>query len=47
VLGVAVGAPLLQVRRVAVDLGGRHVEYRVSTVLTTQHDYVSLLARPG
>jgi GntR family transcriptional regulator len=47
VLGVAPGTPMLQVRRVAVDLGGRNVEYRVSTVLTTQHEYVSLLARPA
>lgn len=47
VLGVAAGAPVLQVRRTAIALGGRAVEYRVSTVLTAQHEYVSLLSRPG
>lgn len=46
VLGVTPGTPMLQVRRVALDLSGRSVEYRVSTVLTAQHEYVSLLARP-
>jgi len=45
VLGVAPGLPLLQVRRVAIALGGRAVEWRVSTVVTTQHDYVNLLSR--
>lgn len=45
VLGVAPGAPMLQVRRVAIALGGQPVEWRVSTVLTTQHDYVNLLSR--
>lgn len=47
VLGVALGAPVLQVRRVAIALGGQAVEWRVSTVLTTQHDYVNLLSRPA
>ncbi|MFO1329236.1 MAG: GntR family transcriptional regulator [Rubrivivax sp.] len=47
VLGVAPGTPVLQVRRTAIALGGRAVEYRVSTVLTAQHDYVSLLSRPA
>jgi GntR family transcriptional regulator len=47
VLGVAPGAPVLQVRRVAVALGGRAVEWRVSTVVSTQHDYVNLLSRPA
>jgi GntR family transcriptional regulator len=45
VLGVAVGLPVLQVRRVAIALGGQAVEWRVSTVLTAQHDYVNLLSR--
>ncbi len=45
VLGVAAGLPVLQVRRVAIGLGGQRVEWRVSTVLTTQHDYVNLLSR--
>ena len=46
VLGVAPGAPVLQVRRVAIALGGQAVEWRVSTVLTSQHDDVNLLSRP-
>ena len=45
VLGVAPGSPVLQVRRTAVALGGRPVEYRLSTVLTAQHEYVSLRSR--
>ena len=47
VLGVPVGQPVLQVRRVALDLGGKPVEWRVSTVVTAQHDYVNLLTRPA
>jgi GntR family transcriptional regulator len=46
VLGIAVGEPVLQVRRVALSLGGNPVEWRVSTVFTGQHDYVNLLMRP-
>ena len=47
VLGVAPGLPLLQVRRVAIALGGRAVEWRVSSVVTAQHDYVNMLQRPS
>jgi GntR family transcriptional regulator len=46
VLGIAPGLPVLQVRRTAIALGGRAVEYRVSTVVTTRHEYVNLLSRP-
>lgn len=46
VLGLAPGQPVLQVRRVALALNGLPVEWRVSTVVTTQHDYVNLLSRP-
>ena len=46
VLGVPLGQPVLQVRRVALGLGGQPVEWRVSTVVTGQHDYVNLLSRP-
>lgn len=46
VLGVAHGSPVLRVRRTAMALGGRAVEYRVSTVQTAHHDYVNLLQRP-
>ena len=45
-LGVAVGAPVLQVRRTALTFGDKPVEYRVSTLNTAQHDYVHLLSRP-
>jgi len=47
VLGVAAGAPVMQVRRSALTFGDRPVEYRVSTIDTTHHDYVNLLSRPG
>jgi GntR family transcriptional regulator len=47
VLGVAPGSPVLRVRRTAIALGGRAVEYRVSTVHTAQHEYVNLLQRPA
>ena len=45
VLGVAVGLPVLEVHRVALTFGERPVEYRISTIDTTIHDYVSLLSR--
>lgn len=44
VLGVAPGTPVLQVRRTALALNERPVEYRVSTLFTAQHDYVSTLS---
>ncbi|MFM8768960.1 MAG: GntR family transcriptional regulator [Rubrivivax sp.] len=47
VLGIATGTPVLQVRRTALALGGKPVEYRVSTVLTQHHEYVNTLLRPG
>lgn len=47
VLGVPVGQPVLQVRRVALGLGDQPVEWRISTVVTGQHDYVNLLTRPA
>lgn len=46
VLGIAVGQPVLQVRRVALDLSNKPVEWRISTVVTAQHEYVNLLSRP-
>jgi len=45
VLGVAMGQPVLQVRRLAIALGGLPVEWRVSTVATQHYDYVNLLSR--
>ena len=47
VLGIAAGAPVMQVRRTALTFGDRPVEYRVSTINTTHHDYVQLLSRPA
>jgi GntR family transcriptional regulator len=47
VLGVPLGQPVLQVRRVALDLSSKPVEWRISTVVTAQHDYVNLLSRPA
>jgi GntR family transcriptional regulator len=38
-LGVEPGAPLLEVRRVALTFRDRPVELRVSRVDTTDHDY--------
>lgn len=45
ILGVAPGTPVLQVHRVALTFGEKPVEYRVSTISTAQHDYVSLLSK--
>lgn len=45
-LGVARGAPVLQVRRTALSFGDRPVEYRVSTIVTGSHEYVHTLDRP-
>jgi GntR family transcriptional regulator len=47
VLGLAVGTPVMQVRRTALTFGDKPVEYRVSTIDTAHHDYVRLLARPA
>lgn len=46
-LGLAPGAPVMQVHRCALTFGERPVEYRVSTIDTARHDYVHLLSRPG
>lgn len=47
VLGVPPGQPMLQVRRIALALNGQPVEWRVSTIATSHHDYVNLLSRPA
>lgn len=44
VLGVAPGSAVLQVRRTALTFNDKPVEYRVSTITTAQHDYVSNLS---
>ena len=38
------GTPVLQVRRTALALNDKPVEYRISTLWTAQHDYVSTLS---
>jgi GntR family transcriptional regulator len=45
-LGVARGAPVLEVRRTAFSFSERPVEYRVSTIVTGTHEYVQTLSRP-
>lgn len=47
ILRVPAGAPVMQVRRTALTFGDKPVEYRVSTVNTTRHEYVQLLSRPS
>jgi GntR family transcriptional regulator len=44
VLGVRPGQPVLEVHRIALTFGDRPVEYRISTIHTAAHDYVSLLS---
>jgi len=46
IMGWAQGTPVMQLRRIALTFGDKPVEYRVSTVNTTQHEYVRLLSRP-
>jgi GntR family transcriptional regulator len=45
ILGVPVGRPVLEVHRTALTFGERPVEYRVSTINTEAHDYVSVLSK--
>ncbi|MDB5874707.1 MAG: GntR family transcriptional regulator [Ramlibacter sp.] len=45
ILGVALGRPVLEVHRVALTFGDKPVEYRISTINTASHDYVSLLSK--
>jgi GntR family transcriptional regulator len=45
VLGVARGTPLLEIRRTALDAGGRVVEYRQRLLSTARHAYSALPSR--
>jgi GntR family transcriptional regulator len=45
VLGVAPGAPLLEIRRVALTFRDRPVELRLSRVNTARHDYHNTLGK--
>ena len=43
-LGVPLEQPVLQVHRIALTFGDKPVEYRISTINTELHDYVSMLS---
>jgi GntR family transcriptional regulator len=45
ILGLAPGLAVLEAHRVALTFGEKPVEYRISTINTQHHDYVSLLAK--
>jgi GntR family transcriptional regulator len=47
ILGLPQGMPVMSVHRTALTFGDKPVEYRTSTINTTQHDYVNLLSRPS
>jgi GntR family transcriptional regulator len=44
-LAVAAGAPLLEIRRVALTFRDRPVELRLSRVNTARHDYHNTLGK--
>ena len=45
VLVVPAGSPVMEVHRLALTFGDKPVEYRVSTINTQAHDYVSVLSK--
>ena len=47
ILGLPAGLPVLEVHRIAMTFGERPVEYRISTIHTQLHDYVSVRSRSG
>jgi GntR family transcriptional regulator len=47
ILGLAAGTPVMQIHRLALTFGDRPVEYRVSTLNTQTHDYVSASPAPA
>ena len=47
VLGIAAGAPVIEVRRTALSFNDQPVEYRASFVDTARHDYVNVVDRPA
>jgi GntR family transcriptional regulator len=46
-LGIAVGTPVIEVRRTALSFNDKPVEYRVSIIDTARHDYVNMVDRPA
>jgi len=47
IIGLAVGKPVIQLRRTALTFGDKPVEHRVSIIDTSRHDYVRLMSPPG
>ncbi len=47
IMGLTPGKPVMQLRRTALTFGDKPVEYRVSTIDTSRHDYVRLMSRPS
>ena len=47
IIGLQPGKPVMQLRRTAFTFGDKPVEYRVSTIDTSRHDYVRLMSRPS
>ena len=45
VLGMPVGCPVIEVHRLALTFADKPVEYRISTIDTRAHDYVSVLSK--
>ena len=41
ILGIRVASPVMEIHRLALSFGDRPVEYRISTLNTHAHDYVS------
>jgi GntR family transcriptional regulator len=46
ILGLRTGQPVIEVHRLAVSFGEKPVEYRVSSIDTSAHDYVNTLSKP-
>lgn len=45
VLAVPAASPVMEVHRLALTFGDKPVEYRISTINTQAHDYVSMLSK--
>ncbi|MDP3354811.1 MAG: GntR family transcriptional regulator [Polaromonas sp.] len=44
-LALPVGTPVMEVHRLALTFGDKPVEYRISSINTQAHDYVSMLSK--
>lgn len=47
ILGVPTASPVMEIHRLALSFGDRPVEYRISTLNTQAHDYVSASQTPA